>query len=536
MSSTFFNLEIGKRGLFAQQSGLNTVSQNVANANTPGYSRQRVDFVTTPSMEVPGLGKSTEVGQQGTGVVAGQITRMREFFLDAQFRNENTTSGEWEIRQDTLDKLQAIFNEPSDTGMSKVMDNFFLSWQTLGRNKDMASRNTVRQATIDLVEAFNTVGSKLNELDTDVADNVNAKVSEFNTLTAQISGINKQITTLEVLGDKANDLRDQRDYLVDQLSKSAGVSGQELPDGTYQLSVGNTIILQGAGTPVQLTYDATTNTTSFPVTSGQIGGMMFSRSTIISGFKDQLNSMINGMVNGKIESKLPGDYTFDSAVTTLPYDITLADGTKVAAGTNLDPTYRTLTKGTTITFQGLNQLHQFGYTATQPTSNAGVLFETTDKSTVFNATNIKVSQAILDDVRNIASSNATYVDVNGKTQVKDGNGDLAFMLGESVSATIDFKQGLPPNGAILAKGSVNDYMRAQVGSLGLQAQTAERQVKNQDALLAQIDNRRQSISGVSLDEEMSNMIRFQQAYAASARVVNTAESILDQIIHLGNNH
>lgn len=130
MRSTFFNLEIGKRGLFAQQAGLNTISQNVTNANTPGYSRQRVDLITTPSMEVPGLGKTTEAGQQGTGVVAGQITRIREYFLDAQYRDENSTSGEWEIRQDTLDKLQAIFNEPSDTGMSKVLDNFFTSWQS----------------------------------------------------------------------------------------------------------------------------------------------------------------------------------------------------------------------------------------------------------------------------------------------------------------------------------------------------------------------------------------------------------------------
>lgn len=536
MPSTFFNLEIGKRGLFAQQAGLNTVSQNVANANTPGYSRQRVDFVTTPSIYYPSMNRSTEAGQMGTGVESGQITRVREAFLDAQFRNESATSGEWEIRQDTLEKLQAIFNEPSDTGLSKVIDNFFLSWQTLGRNKDMASRNTVRQATIDLVEMFNTVGAKLTQLDSDIAENVTAKVNEFNSITSQISDLNKQITTLEVLGDKANDLRDQRDYLVDKLSKTAGATGKELPDGTYQLSVGNTVILSGANPPVQLAYDPATNTTTFPVPSGEIGGMMFSRSNIISGYQDQLDSMINGMVNGQIESKLPSDYTFDASVTTLPYDLTLNDGTTVKAGTAIDPAYRTLPKGTTIVFQGMNGLHQFGYTATQPTSQAGALFETTDGSTTFNARNIKVAQAILDNVQNIASSDATYVDANGKTQAKEGNGDLAFMLGEAVSSTINFRDGLPPNGSILAKGSVNDYMRAMIGQLGLQTQTAERQVKNQDALLSQIDNRRQSISGVSLDEEMSNLIRFQQAYAASARVVNTADQILDTIINRMGGH
>lgn len=531
MRSTWHGLETAKRALFANQAALNTTGHNIANASTPGYSRQRANFETTASLEYPGLTRSVEAGQLGTGVVVESIERIREGFLDLQYRNENRTSGEWEIRQDSLDKLQAIMNEPSDTGLSKVLNNFFLSWQTLGRNKDMPARNTVKQATLDLVESFQRMDAKLVELDKDIGESVGDKVTEFNSLTGQIVDLNKQINQLEVLGDNANDLRDRRDYLTDQLSKIGGISARELPNGTYTISLGTTVIVNGTAPAVQLSYDAATNATNLPVASGEIGGLIASRTEYVNVYRDQLDSLVNGLVNGKIQSTLPNDYTLDSSVTALPYDVRLPNGTVLNAGDAV-PAGGVLPKGSQITFNGLNELHSFGFTAKKPTDQAGPLFETSDGSTVFNARNIRLAKAIIDDVQNIASSNATYIDPGtGDTYVKEGNGDAAFMIGEAVTAVIDFKDGLPPNGAILARGTVADYLRASVGQLGLQAQTAERQVENQDALLRQIDNRRMSVSGVSLDEEMSNMIKFQQSYAAAARVVSTLDTLLDTIIN-----
>lgn len=531
MRSTWHGLETAKRALFANQAALNTTGHNVANASTPGYSRQRANFETTASLEYPGLSRSTEAGQLGSGVVVDKIERIRESFLDLQYRNENKTSGEWEIRQDTLDKLQAIMNEPSDTGLSKVIDNFYLSWQTLGRNKDMPARNTVKQAMLDLTESFQRMDAKLVELDGDIAESVGDKVTEFNSITKQIVDLNKQINQLEVLGDNANDLRDRRDFMTDKLSKIGGITARELPNGTYTISMGDTVIVNGTAEPQQLTYNPATNTTNLQVASGEIGGLIKSRTEYINTYRSQLDSLVNGMVNGKIQSTLPNDYQFDSSVTTLPFDVILPNGTVLATGAAV-PAGGKLPKGTQITFKGLNELHSFGFTAHKPTEQAGPLFETVDGSTVFNARNIRVAQNILNDVQNLAASNSTYVDPGtGDTYVKEGNGDTAFMIGESISAKIDFKDGLPPNGAILARGSISDYLRASVGQLGLQAQTAERQVENQDALLRQIDNRRMSVSSVSMDEEMSNMIRFQQSYAAAARVVSTLDTLLDTVIN-----
>ncbi|MGZ4107218.1 MAG: FlgK family flagellar hook-associated protein, partial [Tumebacillaceae bacterium] len=148
MTSTFMGLEIGKRGLFATQSGLNTVGHNITNANTPGYSRQRVNFDATPAMYYPGINNPMGGGQIGTGVVAGSIERVRDQFLDTQYRNENKGAGEWEVRQDAVSKLEAIFNEPSDTGLSKVLNNFYTAWQALGRDpENLPARSVVKQST-----------------------------------------------------------------------------------------------------------------------------------------------------------------------------------------------------------------------------------------------------------------------------------------------------------------------------------------------------------------------------------------------------
>ena len=225
---------------------------------------------------------------------------------------------------------------------------------------------------------------------------------------------------------------------------------------------------------------------------------------------------------------LTNDFTFAAGTTAVPFDVKIG-GTLYAKGAALPA--NPLPKGAVITFEGMNAIHRFGYTMQEPTTQAGNLFETTDGSTTFNLKNIKVADAILDDSRNISASFSTYTDPNGDLQVKKGSGDIAFMISESNSSVINFKEGLPPNRAILTKGTVAGYLRAMVGQLGAQGSTAEMQVTNQDALVKQVDNRRQSVSGVSLDEEMSNMIKFQQSYAAAARVVSTVDTMLDTIIN-----
>src|SRR4051812_46890347 len=131
MSSTFGGLEIAKRSLFAQQAALLTTGHNIANANTPGYSRQVVNMVAAKPLEAVGMQRSSVPGQMGQSVEVGSVNRIREKFLDSQFQNENKSLGNWSVRKDTMDKLEAIVNEPSDTGIREVIAGFWSAWQQL---------------------------------------------------------------------------------------------------------------------------------------------------------------------------------------------------------------------------------------------------------------------------------------------------------------------------------------------------------------------------------------------------------------------
>nr|MBO2479760.1 flagellar hook-associated protein FlgK [Bacillota bacterium] len=142
MRSTFHGIELAKRALYAQQTAINTTGHNVSNANTPGYTRQRVEMVTTPPLEAIGMNRSTAKGQLGTGVDVNAIVRLRDRFLDLQYRNENRFLGEWTVKQNTYEKLEVIFNEirATDdgfgTGLNRVFNEFWNAWQDLSRDPE----------------------------------------------------------------------------------------------------------------------------------------------------------------------------------------------------------------------------------------------------------------------------------------------------------------------------------------------------------------------------------------------------------------
>ena len=134
MASTFHSIETAKRSLITQTAALNTTGHNVANANTPGYSRQVVNMTAADPIDAVAFYRTTAPGQLGTGVEFNSIMRVRESFLDGQFRNENTSLGGWTIRNSTLEKLETIMNEPSDTGIRTVLNNFWNLWSDLSQD------------------------------------------------------------------------------------------------------------------------------------------------------------------------------------------------------------------------------------------------------------------------------------------------------------------------------------------------------------------------------------------------------------------
>lgn len=512
MPSTFHSIETAKRSLFTQSAALNTTGHNISNANTAGYSRQVVHMTASSSMEAVSLYRSTAPGQLGTGVEFNAITRVRQTFLDDQYRNENTGLGGWNVRFDTLDKLETIINEPSDTGIRTVMDNFWNAWSDLSQDpQDITNRKIVKETTLALTDALNQTSRQLDALTSDLTSNVELKAGEINSLLSTVASLNQNISRVESLGDNANDLRDKRDYAIDQLSKIANVQVTELDTG-YQVTLGGQQVVTG-NAATEVTPDMLeTAYASGTLTGGEVYGMIFSRDVYVADYKQQLDQLANTLANGNIEVSLP-------AGTVLPEGTVLNGVTYSDANGN-----RTLNDSLTVTVQGINGLHQLGYTVNGTTPEAGGAFFTSTDGGAITAGNITLNPEIQNDPNKIATSMRTDGTGAGEAVVK-GNNSLALIMAGMKDTKFDF-------GTALSKpGTVDDFFSSIVGQLGIETQEAKRQTENASLLTQQVDINRQSVSGVSLDEEMSNMIKFQHAYSAASRFMTTFDQLLDKLIN-----
>lgn len=517
MRSTFGNIEIAKRSLFTHQAALSTTGHNIANANTRGYSRQVVNMVAARPIEAPGLMRSNTPGQLGQGVEFQSITRVRESFLDSQYYSQNKFYGEWSVRSDALDKLEAIFNEPTDSGIRQTIENFWNAWQDLSKEPDnLTARAVVKERALAMVDAFNHTAKQLADFQADLTENINVKATQINTITEQIARLNEEIYRIEGLGHNANDLRDQRDVLMDDLSRIVNVTVERTEAG-YNVFMGGTALVTGNAVTTVVSHDSLVAAFgSGDLNSGEVAGMIAVRDEIIPAYQKQIDTMIKTMVEGDI-------------TVTLPAGTVLPEGTELDGVVYTGPS-RTLTQDTTVTVKGINGLHRLGYILSDGEATpAGDFFVIKPGYTEFSAESIAVSEEIVNNVSNIASSLRTYMDGTDEKVVR-GNGDLALIIAGVRNQRLNFD----PEGTgdkILTDGSLDEFFRAVVGQLGVQAQEAQRQFDNQSILINQVDSARQSVSGVSLDEEMANLIKFQHAYNAAARAMTVYDELLDKVIN-----
>ena len=257
MVSSFFGLYTGQRSLSAQQTVLNIVGNNIANANTEGYSRQRVDLVTSSAYPQPILGTGTLPGTFGTGVEIETITRTRDAFLDAQYRVESCTNGYYTEKQWALSNAEDILMEPSDSGITAKLDAFFESAQQLSLNPEsLAVRTNFVQQAIDLTTVFNQQAERLQELRTDLVgietdltsveqSRLGMYVVDINSKLDSLSSVNREIITLKGNGVEPNDLLDERDRILDQLSEMIPITIDETSTGSVNVSLGANALVTG---------------------------------------------------------------------------------------------------------------------------------------------------------------------------------------------------------------------------------------------------------------------------------------------------
>ncbi|KIL36694.1 flagellar hook protein FlgK [Cohnella kolymensis] len=515
MRSTFHSLETAKRALFTQQAAIQTTGHNISNANSPGYSRQLVNMQATRPIEAVGMSHSAAPGQLGTGVEFTSITRVREQFLDSQYRNQSQDAGKWNIQADTLDKLEAIFNEPSDTGIRTVMDKLWTSWSDLAKDpENVTGRKIVRENAIALADTFNLTSKQLTDMSNDLNTNIGVKAGQINSYLSSIANLNHDIARISGYGDSPNDLMDQRDLLTDQLSKIINISVTNTPQG-YNISMGGTQLVNN---DTYTAVDAAALESAFSggsggdLTSGEVYGMLKSRDVYVKSYQQQLDTLANSIANGT-------------------FTVTLPQGTVLPEGTTLDGvTYtganRTLTSPLTVKVNGMNELHKMGYTLQNPPTAGDNFFVSSDGGPI-TASTFKLNPVIQNSPDAIATSMRT---AGTPEQVVPGNNTLAMLMAKLRDTKIQF---VTPDGSTpgISNGLISDYYNSIIGQLGVQSEDAQRQASNQNSLLSNIDGRRQSVSGVSLDEEMSNLIKFQHAYNAAARAMTTFDDLLDRVIN-----
>lgn len=470
MTSAFFGINIALRGLQAQQKGLEVSSHNVANANTPGFTRQRAVLVATTPFPVPALNRPLGPGQLGTGVEAATIDRIRDAFLDAQIRYELSSLGRWEERSQALAQVETVFMEPGETGLATLLNQFWNSWQELSKYPESAPvRTTVVETANALAEALRHTYQQLQDIQDNLETSLSIQVQQVNTLTSQISGLNRQIQAIKLAGDQPNDLLDRRDKLLDELSQVLSIQVELHDDGS--------VTVTGAGMTLVEKNEATELMVAISDVEDSYGGKFL-------GLREAWDQVER-------------------------YKADLDALAKALAG-------------------NVNTIHQEGATTGDTEKgldlygNPGGLFFVKEGASdaPTGAGDIAVNPDLISDVNKIAAASGTPSSPPVPPPPGDGTNALAI-------AQLRNKQVTIGSGTY----TIDDFYRNLVARLGVSAHEANRMVENQTTLVDQLKQRRDSLSGVSLDEEMANLIQFQRAYEAAARVIATMDSLLDTIIN-----
>ena len=588
--SNFLSMEIGKRSIMTHQTALSVTGHNIANANTVGYTRQSPTLVTTRPHYTPNLTSNSGIGQLGTGVEVAYLERLRDAFLDGQIRNENKTTGYWSAIQDTLAKIEVILNEPSNDGLRTVMDQFWESWQDLSAHPESESvRAVVAQRGAALADAFNHTYQQLTELREDVNAFVRVKVDEINSIAQQMADLNQQILSITIAGKQPNDLLDKRDLLIDELSRIADVTVNHDHNGMVSVQLGGRPLVQGKDFAVMDTVTdkrgmhqvvwADTKT-AVNVNGGELRGLLDARGAteldkspsvyaeIIPNMIEDLNQLAKTIILRTNEihrggfslnnqSAFPDGMNFFTEpadgnwAQMMQVDQQIADDPKNIAAAR----YHTWEGGIETNFGDgavalmIAQL-KHDYNIQQYTASSGDLTVTFpyDAEITFSVgvVDITIPQPSLDppqeaytDLNKLADAIQQALDNKGLALNVRTEGRQLVFYSTSASFTVAGTIGTfifnataqDPIGKMVNKATTDDFWRSVCAQVGVMSQESLRMVKNQDTLLNELENKRQSVSGVSLDEEMTNMIKFQHAYNAASRFITTIDEAIEVIVN-----
>lgn len=342
MSSWVAGLDIAYRALQAQQQAIGVVNHNIANANTPGYSRQVASLATTMPSTIITINGAKAIG---TGVMLSDISRSRNAFTDYQIRSESESQGQWEKLRDVLKQVEVTFNEPSDSGLNSLMSRFWQAWQDLTNNpQDAGARRSLVEQANSMTVGFNRVYSQLASIGRNTDAEISVEIDQINGMASELGSLNTQISGAERVGQKANDLRDQRDLILDKLSKMVHVTYYESSDGKVAVFLGSrSLVSAGAVSRLSVVPSGGISNVVWAddqgpatVTDGELYGLQRARDLEIPTFINELQSLASTIIS-KVNALHVTGFDLNGNQGQDFFDGTGADDIRVSDALNADP-------------------------------------------------------------------------------------------------------------------------------------------------------------------------------------------------------
>lgn len=619
MGSTFSGIELGKRSIMAHTDAISTAGHNISNANTEGYSRQRVQLKEFDPLYRPDLERPERAGMIGQGIDVQSITRIRDEMLDQRITAQQNQESYWDTRSKYYTMIEQIYNEPDEVSVSSNMDKFWESWQELSINPEsQAARQAVVTRGESLSDSIKSKWENLMGVGSLINSDIDSTVKQINSYANQIAAVNSEIVRSRGIGDNPNDLLDRRDLLVDKLSKLANITTDRRDPDEFMVHLDGKVLVQGG---VARNFDLVSLTDNngyeklvwadtredASVSGGTLGALIELRDVDVRNEIQSLNTMtmnFSDLVNDVHRNAYGANNVTGLDFFTQHSFVENVNGNFDRNGDGvLDHSYIFRFTGTTT----LNPQEQIGFegvmTFSGPSGNVQVPYHPTDTvETVINRINDSNGEvkAYLDRNNNLVLKGTTAQNVENPDFVIRHVEDSGFFLtgysgilaASGADGAYDFARAdavdslagaqfavspvLNPAGYIEVNGvikndvksvaaafrddsgnvnagdgraaveiasirntkvmigherTLDDYFADSVTNVGLKGEQAENNLKSHMAIMNDLRTMRDSISGVNIDEELSDIIKFQHGYNAAAKFVTIWDSLIDTVIN-----
>lgn len=543
--SNIFN--IARSGIQTHQQGLATTSHNITNINTKGYSRQEVVLETRRPTE----------GTIGSGVQVGAIRRTVDSFLENQLTAVNEDLGFITARNNFLVQADGLFSETEQSGVSYSVTEFFNALRDVATNPESAIQRTVLLAKAgSLTDAFVTQGQALNQIRLEADGEISRHVQTINGLAVRIASLNDEIFKAESSGREAPDLRDQRGVLINDLAELVDIEQVTLRDG-IGINVGGQLLVAGNhanalsiepdsdNPPLHdvtfIRSDGSEIPISDKIQGGKIGGLLALRDGDIVEFQDRVDRLAAVLVN-EFNQQHQSGFALDGTTNNVFFSA-LAPQAPLANSRNTGTAIGSsviITDPTLVTFQN----YEVQFTG----ASAYSVVNTATGATVTSGAYTSGSPISFDGLDVVITGAAASGDVFSLSAQKGAAQGFGVALSNTDKiAAASTAAGIPGDNtnalalvgihtnrqADLANLTLNDYHTITIGDVGNATRESKLALNNKNLETDQLIALRESVSGVSLDEELTNLLSFQQSFEASARMITLADELMQTILAMG---